>query len=142
MTSLPFWLSIVSTAIVVFPVCRSPIISSLCPLPIGIMLSMDSIPVSSGRHTGFLAISPGAGFSSGAYFLPFSALPSSGAPMGLMTLPMTSPETTVSTGCPVPETVSPMLTAAPELRMTAPTPFSSRSSAIPHIPPPNFKSSP
>ncbi len=35
MTSLPFWLMIVSTATAVLPVWRSPMINSRCPRPIG-----------------------------------------------------------------------------------------------------------
>jgi len=43
---------IVSIAIAVFPVCLSPIINSLCPLPMGIIESIGLIPVCKGSFTG------------------------------------------------------------------------------------------
>ena len=48
MTSLPFWLMIVSSAMAVLPVWRSPMISSRWPRPIGIIASMALRPVCSG----------------------------------------------------------------------------------------------
>ena len=45
MTPVPFWLIIVSTATAVLPIPRSPMISSRCPRPIGIIESMALIPV-------------------------------------------------------------------------------------------------
>lgn len=50
----------VSMAIAVFPVCLSPIISSLYPLPIGTKQSTDFNPVYIGSWTDFLGIIPGA----------------------------------------------------------------------------------
>src|SRR3546814_4260363 len=51
-TSLPRWLMMVSTATAVFPVWRSPMISSRWPRPIGTMESMAFIPVCrSEEHT-------------------------------------------------------------------------------------------
>ena len=64
-TSLPFWLMIVSVAMDVLPVCLSPIISSLWPLPIGNMESIDSIPVSIGSLTDLRSMMPGASCSIG-----------------------------------------------------------------------------
>jgi len=51
---------IVSTAIAVLPVWRSPMINSLCPLPIGTRLSTAFNPVCIGSWTDFLGIIPGA----------------------------------------------------------------------------------
>src|ERR1700730_17186706 len=51
---------IVSTAIAVLPVWRSPMISSRCPRPMGIIASMALIPVCSGSLTGILSTTPGA----------------------------------------------------------------------------------
>jgi hypothetical protein len=48
MTPVPFWLMIVSSAIVVLPVWRSPMMSSRWPRPIGIIASMALMPVCSG----------------------------------------------------------------------------------------------
>ena len=53
----------VSTPTEVFPVCRSPTISSLWPLPIGIIESIDRIPVAKGSKTDCLDMMPGAGDS-------------------------------------------------------------------------------
>ena len=46
-----FWLRIASRAMAVFPVCRSPMMSSRCQRPIGIMESMAMMPVSTGCET-------------------------------------------------------------------------------------------
>ena len=54
---------IVSTAIEVLPVWRSPIISSRCPLPTGIIASIAVIPVCIGSYTERRATIPGAGDS-------------------------------------------------------------------------------
>lgn len=43
--SKAFWLRMVSMAIAVLPVCRSPMISSRCPRPMGIRLSTAFKPV-------------------------------------------------------------------------------------------------
>ena len=56
---------IVSIAIAVLPVCRSPMISSRWPRPIGVMASMALMPVCSGSLTGWTgAITDGACSSS------------------------------------------------------------------------------
>ena len=52
-------------AIEVFPVCLSPTINSLCPLPIGTKASIAFIPVSNGVRTKSLSIIGGASFSTG-----------------------------------------------------------------------------
>jgi hypothetical protein len=60
MTSVSFWLMTVSTAMAVLPVPRSPMISSRCPRPMGIMESMALMPVCSGSFTGCRSTIPGA----------------------------------------------------------------------------------
>src|SRR4029453_8253118 len=50
-TPRPRWLMIVSMAIVVLPVLRSPMISSRWPRPIGVIESMALMPVCSGSRT-------------------------------------------------------------------------------------------
>src|SRR3970040_1583696 len=62
---LPLWLMIVSMAIAVLPVWRSPMISSRCPRPIGISASMALIPVWTGVSTDFRTMTPGAMRSTG-----------------------------------------------------------------------------
>jgi len=51
---------IVSIAIAVLPVYLSPMINSLCPLPIGTKQSTAFNPVYIGSWTDFLGIIPGA----------------------------------------------------------------------------------
>jgi hypothetical protein len=58
--SPPFWLMIVSKMMAVFPVWRSPMINSRCPRPMGIIESMDLMPVCSGSRTGWRSTTPGA----------------------------------------------------------------------------------
>ena len=60
MTPVPFWLMIVSIATAVLPMPRSPMISSRCPRPIGIIESMALMPVCSGSFTGWRTMMPGA----------------------------------------------------------------------------------
>ena len=50
-------------AMAVLPVLRSPMISSRWPRPIGIMASIDLMPVCSGSSTGCRSAMPGAGDS-------------------------------------------------------------------------------
>ena len=54
---------IVSTATVVLPVLRSPMMSSRWPRPIGVMASMALMPVCSGSCTGLRPMMPGAWIS-------------------------------------------------------------------------------
>ena len=63
MTPVPFWLMIVSIAIAVLPVPRSPMISSRWPRPIGIIESIALMPVCSGSLTGWRTMMPGASLS-------------------------------------------------------------------------------
>ena len=61
-----FWLMIVSIAIAVLPVLRSPMISCRWPRPIGIIASIALMPVCSGWRTSWRSITPAACSSSGA----------------------------------------------------------------------------
>ncbi len=54
---------IVSRAMAVLPVLRSPMISSRWPRPMGIMLSIALMPVCSGSLTGWRSAMPGATMS-------------------------------------------------------------------------------
>ena len=66
---LPFWLMIVSIAIAVLPVWRSPMISSRWPRPIGISASMALMPVWTGVSTDWRTMTPGAMRSTGRVFV-------------------------------------------------------------------------
>ena len=65
MTPLSRWLMIVSRAMTVLPVLRSPMMSSRWPRPIGVMASMALMPVCSGTSTGCRPATPGAIDSTG-----------------------------------------------------------------------------
>ena len=56
---------IVSIAMDVLPVLRSPMINSRCPRPIGTRASMAFKPVCIGSDTDLRCITPGAGVSTG-----------------------------------------------------------------------------
>ena len=74
---------IVSIAIAVLPVWRSPMISSRWPRPIGIIESIAFSPVSIGSLTGWRWTTPGALCSAGRVSVVLiSPLPSSGLPSG------------------------------------------------------------
>ena len=133
----------VSTAIAVFPVCLSPIISSRCPLPIGIMESIALIPVCKGVSTDFLVITPEATLSILRYLsVCMGPLPSMGWPKAFTTRPNMASPTGTSTTRPVVFTVSPSLIFFWLPRSTAPTLSSSRFSTIPYTSPGNSRSSP
>ncbi len=87
-TSRPRWLTMVSMAMEVLPVCRSPRISSRWPRPIGMSASMTFRPVCSGTVTGARSMIAGAGRSIGMRCSPsMGGSPSSGRPSGSMTRP-------------------------------------------------------
>ncbi len=110
--SWPFWLMIVSTAIAVLPVWRSPMISSRWPRPMGIMASMALIPVCTGVSTGWRTMTPGAMRSTGRVLVvSMGPLPSSGSPSGLTTRPISASPTGTSTTRPVVLTWSPSLSS-------------------------------
>jgi hypothetical protein len=79
---------IVSIAIAVLPVPRSPMISSRWPRPIGISASIALMPVCSGSFTGWRSTMPGATMSTSRRPTDsIGPLPSIGSPSGLTTRP-------------------------------------------------------
>ena len=133
-----------SIATAVFPVCLSPMINSLWPLPIGIKLSIDFKPVCIGSPTDCLGIIPGAFTSTLLLSRFFSrlALPSIGFPNPSTTLPNNCLPTGTSTIDPVLFTVSPSLIALSSPKITTPTLSLSRFKAIPFEPSENSTISP
>ena len=123
-------------AIAVLPVCLSPIISSLCPRPIGIIASIALIPVWSGCLTGCRNITPGAFLSNGRLkSSPFiGPLPSRGCPVGVITLPNKPSPTPREAILPVLLTISPSFISSVGPSNTAPILSSSRFSTIASIP--------
>ena len=120
----------------VFPVWRSPIINSLCPLPMGIMASIAFSPVCKGSVTGCLKITPGALRSRGIsiispLILPF---PSIGSPSGLMTLPNKDSPTLIDATRLVLRAISPSFTLLVLPNNTAPTLSSSRFITMAFVP--------
>lgn len=98
----------VSMAIAVFPVCLSPMINSLCPLPIGTKQSTDLRPVYIGSFTDFLGIIPGALISTLCLSLDLTGPnPSMALPNGSKTLPNIPSPMGTSTIAPVLLTTSP-----------------------------------
>src|SRR5919106_781864 len=135
MTSPPRWLRMVSIAIAVFPVERSPMISSRCPRPIGIIESIAFRPVWSGSFTGCRLTTPGALNSSGRRSVAsISPRPSSGLPSGSTTRPSSPSPTGTVTTWPVRRTGSPSLTACHSPKRATPTLSSSRLNAMPTTP--------
>ena len=137
MTFLPFWLRIVSTAMEVLPVSRSPMMSSRWPRPIGNIASIARMPVSIGRVTPLRSTMPGAGRSSGKYsFASMGPLPSMGAPSGSIM----RPRMRLLIGTPavrfVRSTMSPAeICDASENRITPAVPSARRSCTRPLAPP-------
>ena len=77
-------------AMVVLPVLRSPMISSRWPRPIGVIASIDLMPVCSGSCTGLRPMMPGAWISMRRCCTPTSSpRPSIGSPRALTTRPST-----------------------------------------------------
>ena len=102
MTSWPFWLMMVSTAMAVFPVWRSPMISSRWPRPMGIMESMALMPVCSGSlHVLAVDHARRRGLDGPEPFGRMGPLPSRGCPRGLTTRPSRASPTGTSTIRPV-----------------------------------------
>src|SRR5689334_15850327 len=141
-TPRPRWLRIVSTAMVVLPVLRSPMISSRCPRPIGVMASMALMPVCSGSCTGLRPMMPGAWISIRRSWTFVSApLPSTGLPRASTTRPSRPSPAGTERIWPVARTVEPSRTAPPSPSTTAPIDSSSRFRARPRTPPSNSRSS-
>src|SRR5262245_45488523 len=141
-TPRPRWLMIVSTATVVLPVLRSPMMSSRCPRPMGVMASMALMPVCSGSCTGWRPMMPGAWISRRRSCTPTSGpLSSTGLPRASTTRPSTPSPTGTERMRPVALTVWPSLTSAASPRTTQPIDSSSRLRARPTAPLPNSSSS-
>ncbi len=108
--SSPFWFRIVSTQIAVLPVVRSPMISSRWPRPIGIIESIDLMPVCTGSDTGWRSTTPGALNSIGRNSsVSIAGPPSMGSPSGFTTRPISFSPTGIDMTAPVRRTVSPSL---------------------------------
>ena len=123
---------IVSIAIAVLPVWRSPMISSRWPRPIGIIASIAFSPVCIGSFTGWRWTTPGALNSAGRVSVVLiSPLSSSGRPSGSTRRPSSSSPTGISSSWPVRLTVSPSTILSHSPKSTAPTLSSSRLSASP-----------
>ncbi len=122
----------VSSATAVLPVWRSPMMSSRCPRPMGIIESMAFNPVAMGSRTGWRSITPGAWRSTGLnWSLAMGPLSSMGCPMALTTRPtMASPTGTLMMR-PVRRTSSPCLISVYSPSSTEPTWSSSRFMAMP-----------
>src|SRR3954470_3467519 len=125
-------LMIVSTAIAVLPVWRSPMISSRWPRPIGIIASIAFRPVCSGSTTGWRWTTPGALNSAGrSSSVSIGPLPSSGSPSGETMRPSRASPTGISMRLPVRLTVSPSTILSHWPNSTTPTLSASRFSARP-----------
>src|SRR5579859_1506747 len=130
------WLMIVSSASAVLPVCRSPMISSRCPRPTGIIASTVLMPVWTGVSTGERSITRGAMTSTGRGANPSGSgpLPSSGSPSGLTTRPTSPGPTGTDAMRPVRRTSSPSAIWMYGPTTMTPTDSSSRFSAMPITP--------
>src|SRR5215218_870930 len=125
-------LMIVSIAIAVLPVWRSPMISSRWPRPIGIIESIALRPVCIGSVTGWRWTTPGALNSAGRVReVLTSPLPSSGRPSGSTMRPTSSSPTGISRSWFVRLTVSPSTILCQSPNSTAPTLSDSRLRARP-----------
>ena len=126
---------IVSTAIEVFPVLRSPMISSRCPRPRANKPSIVRMPVWTGSVTSSRSMIDGAGASIGSCAAAsIGGPPSSGRPSGSMTRPSRPGPTGVRITAPVPCTVSPASTASASSSRTQPIRSASRVWANPNCP--------
>src|SRR6516165_3564390 len=141
-TPRPRWLMMVSTAIVVLPVLRSPMMSSRWPRPTGVMASMALIPVWSGSCTGWRPVMPGAWTSIRRLSVVATGpLPSMGWPRALTTRPRRASPTGTERIRPVALTDWPSSISLTSPSTTAPIVSSSRLSASPRRPPSNSSSS-
>ena len=133
----------VSTAIAVLPVPRSPMISSRWPRPIGTRASIAFKPVWRGSCTDFLSAIPGALYSTGRVsVVAIGPLPSIGRPRASTTRPTIASPTGTCMMVPVRFTSSPSLMAVSPPRITAPTLSCSKFSTRPYISLPKSSSSP
>ncbi len=134
-TPVSLLLMIVSIAIAVLPVWRSPMISSRWPRPIGIIASIAFSPVCIGCLTGWRCTTPGALNSAGRVSVTSIApLPSSARPSGSTMRPSSCSPTGISSSLPVRLTVSPSEMCSHSPNSTAPTLSDSKFSARPVTP--------
>ena len=132
----------VSIAMAVLPVCRSPRINSRWPRPMGMSASMTLRPVWSGTVTGARSMMGAAGRSMGRRSLEATGpLPSSGRPSGSMTRPSNPSPTATSMTRPVRSTSSPACRCQYSPSSTTPISSSSTLNAMPNTPPGNLTSS-
>ena len=132
----------VSTAMAVLPVWRSPKISSLCPRPMGISASTTFSPVCKGTVTAERSIIAVAIRSIGKRWSDAMAFfPSIGSPNGFITLPINALPTGISITRPVRSTSSPVFINESSPSNTAPISCSSMLKAIPYKSPGNFNNS-
>src|SRR3954454_19082340 len=130
--SLSRLLMIVSIATDVFPVWRSPMMSSRWPRPMGIIPSIDLSPVWTGVFTGWRSTTPGALNSAGRVSEALtSPLSSSGRPSGSTRRPRSSSPTGICSSLPVRLAVSPSTILSQSPNRTTPTLSSSRFNASP-----------
>src|SRR5262245_54249285 len=133
---------IASIATAVLPVWRSPMMSSRCPRPIGVIASIAVIPVCNGSFTGWRSTTLAACTS--RFRRPSSGirpLPSSGLPSGSITRPRNPSPTGIDRICPVCLTRSPSSIWADSPSTMQPIWSSSRLNARPSTPPGNSSSS-
>ena len=143
MTSCPFWFKMVSMAMAVLPVCRSPMMSSRWPRPIGTMASMAKIPVCKGLLTGSRLTTPEASCSMGRVSVVFMGpSPSMGSPKAFKVRPMRASPTGTSAGRPVRVTVEPSCSPFSLPSRTTPTVSRSKFSTMPLAPVSNSNNSP
>jgi hypothetical protein len=133
---------IVSIAIAVLPVCRSPMISSRWPRPMGTIASMALMPVCSGWVTPARLITEGARSSSWrTSVVSIGPRPSSGRPSGPTTRPRKLSPTGTDSTSPVRRTCWPSSILLKSPRITTPISLTSRFSASPRVPSSNSSSS-
>ena len=132
-----------STAKEVFPVLRSPIISSRWPRPIGTKASTALIPVCIGSFTLWRSMIPGAGVSTGRVrLLSIRPKPSKGRPSGSTTRPNRPGPTGTSMILPRRRTKSPSWIFSYLPKMIIPTSLDSRFCTMPIEPLANSTISP
>ncbi len=133
---------IVSIAIAVLPVCRSPMISCRWPRPIAVIASMALMPVCIGSLTGCRCTTDGA-WTSRARSVVFSIgpRPSSGSPSAPTMRPRNASPTGTDRTSPVRLTVWPSSMPENSPRITTPISRTSRFSAMPRTPFSNSRSS-
>jgi hypothetical protein len=132
-----------SIATAVFPVWRSPMISSRWPRPTGIRLSIALRPVCIGSCTDLRGMMPGALVSTRRRSVAWiGPLPSIGLPSASTTRPSRPLPTGTSTIAPVRFTRSPSRIVRSSPKITTPTLSVSRLSAMPLMPPGNSTISP